>query len=329
MTHTSWRDDYTRVVPGRAIAYQPRPDGFHMQMPFENVYGHGGLLTTVGDLLKWNEYLSSPDARDADVIRQMQQESHLANGRPDQYAFGLFLGEYNGTSEISHSGQTAAYTSFLARYPNQRVSVAVLCNVASGAPTDSAHAVVDLFMAARPETPPPVRYSMTPAEIAAVTGLYRDALTGSPSRVVSDARGLHFEYGPTLNPVSATRFLINGDAAEVSAPGTITVSDSYGAIDRYERVTQSTPTPQALQALAGRYTSAESASEAVVSVDGTVLVLKLGSNMTLRLDAVYEGGFSDGRLTAVFEHDASGKPLAMRLTTDRVWGLRFSPVGDK
>ena len=26
-----------------------------MNMPFENVHGNGGLLTTVGDLLKWNE----------------------------------------------------------------------------------------------------------------------------------------------------------------------------------------------------------------------------------------------------------------------------------
>ena len=329
MTNTSWRDDYTRVVPGRAIAYQSRPDGFHSQMPFENVYGHGGLLTTVGDLLKWNEYLSTPAAADADVIRDLQQPSHLDNGRPDGYAFGLFLGEYKGVPEISHSGQTAAYTSFLARYPDQRVSVAVLCNVASGAPTDSAHAVADLFISTKPETPSPAHYALTNAEVSAVTGLYRDALTSRPTRIVSDSRGLHFEYGPTLVPLSATRFQIDGNTAETDARGTITLSDSYGTIDRYERVTQAAPTPQTLQLLTGRYTSAESASDAVISVDGTTLVLRLGSNVTLRLGEVYEDVFSDGRLTAVFEHDANGEPRVMRLTTDRVWGLAFRPVSDK
>src|SRR5437763_15522226 len=55
MTHTSWRDDYTRIVKTRAVAYSSGRDGFRTDMPFENVYGNGGLLTTVGDLLKWNE----------------------------------------------------------------------------------------------------------------------------------------------------------------------------------------------------------------------------------------------------------------------------------
>ena len=55
MTHTSWRDDFRRIVKGRAIAYEAVKDGYEQDMPFENVYGNGGLLTTVGDLLKWNE----------------------------------------------------------------------------------------------------------------------------------------------------------------------------------------------------------------------------------------------------------------------------------
>jgi len=45
MTHTSWRDDYTRIVKGRAMAYNSNADGYHTLMPFENVYGNGGLLT--------------------------------------------------------------------------------------------------------------------------------------------------------------------------------------------------------------------------------------------------------------------------------------------
>ena len=60
MTHTSWRDDYTRIVKGRAQAYRERDGAFHTDMPFENVYGNGGLLTTVGDLLKWNQHYDAP-----------------------------------------------------------------------------------------------------------------------------------------------------------------------------------------------------------------------------------------------------------------------------
>ena len=60
MTHTSWRDDHTRIVKGRAIAYSEENGEYHIEMPFENVHGNGGLLTTVGDLLTWNENFVMP-----------------------------------------------------------------------------------------------------------------------------------------------------------------------------------------------------------------------------------------------------------------------------
>lgn len=65
MTHTSWRDDFTRIVKHHAIAYEQIPQGFHQEMPFENVHGNGGLLTTVGDLLLWNENFVAPKVGDA------------------------------------------------------------------------------------------------------------------------------------------------------------------------------------------------------------------------------------------------------------------------
>ena len=42
MTRTSWRDDYTRIVKGRAIAYSASGNGFRISMPYENVHGNGG-----------------------------------------------------------------------------------------------------------------------------------------------------------------------------------------------------------------------------------------------------------------------------------------------
>src|SRR5215510_14151559 len=71
MTKTSWRDDHTRIVKGRAIAYSNESDGYHIEMPFENVHGNGGLLTTVGDLLKWNENFVHPTVGDASIVKQM------------------------------------------------------------------------------------------------------------------------------------------------------------------------------------------------------------------------------------------------------------------
>ena len=74
MTRTSWRDDFTRIVKGRAIAYQAGAAGYAQDMPFENVHGNGGLLTTVGDLLRWNENFESPTVGDAAFVQRQQED---------------------------------------------------------------------------------------------------------------------------------------------------------------------------------------------------------------------------------------------------------------
>src|SRR6188508_1390112 len=128
MTHTQWRDDYTRIVKGRAIAYGKQPDGLHLQMPFENVYGNGGLLTTVGDLLKWNENFEQPMVGDRAFVELQQQAGKFNDGRTHGYAFGLYVGNREGLREVYHSGSTAGYSAFLTRFPDQKLSIAVLCN---------------------------------------------------------------------------------------------------------------------------------------------------------------------------------------------------------
>ena len=146
MTHTSWRDDFTRIVKHRAIAYRASDDGFAQDMPFENVYGNGGLLTTVGDLLKWNANFDTPVVGDAAFVRQQQEPGVFNDGHPGAYAFGLMVGTYKGVREVGHSGSTAGYRAHLVRYPDHHLSIAVLCNVTSGAATQYAHEVADLYL---------------------------------------------------------------------------------------------------------------------------------------------------------------------------------------
>lgn len=147
MTRTSWRDDYTRIVKHRAIAYESLADGYHEDMPFEDVHGNGGLLTTVGDLLRWNENFASPKVGDAAFLAEEQTPGHFTDGRPHDYAFGLYVRPYRGVREVSHSGSTGGYRAFLTRYPDQYVSVAVLCNAGNANPTQYAHAVAEAYLA--------------------------------------------------------------------------------------------------------------------------------------------------------------------------------------
>jgi CubicO group peptidase (beta-lactamase class C family) len=355
MTHTAWRDDYTRIVKGRAIAYSPKKDGFHQDMPFENVHGNGGLLTTVGDLLTWNENFVSPKVGDAAFVALQQEAGRFSDGRPHGYAFGLMLGTYKGVREVSHSGATAGYRSDLLRYPDQHTSVAVLCNAGNGNAVAYAHDVADLYLAAslKPSTPS-TTHTLTAAEAEVVEGLYRNTSTGTTLRIlraeapaggpsstpaspassassvsstsVSAAIALRMDRGPALTPKSASSFVIGqGNTFVLDGHGGARLTDSAGTVDLFERVTVAKPDAKALQALAGVYASADAEATFQVKADGGTLILERRPDSKLLLTPLYTDAFTHPDLgLVIFRRNDAGHPIALTVAQDRVWDLRFT-----
>ena len=318
MSHTSWRDDYTRIEKGRAIAYKENPDGYHTDMPFEDVYGNGGLLTTVGDLLKWNEHYDTPLAADAAMLSEQQQAGHFNDGRAHGYALGLFVGTHNGLREVFHSGSTAGYSAFLTRFPDQHVSVAVLCNAANAQATQYAHDVADLYLGDRVKKVPPAA-TLTHAQIAAAAGLYRSTLTGLALAVSAPG-----------SAASRARDVLAGRAWAFDARGGAMAKDEYGTTEAYEKVAPWKPSAQDLQAFAGTFVSDDAEVEFTAAMSGERLVLKRRPNVEILLTPAYADAFttrdrSDGPQlgTVIFTRDASGRPSEFSVVQDRVWNMRF------
>lgn len=147
MTSTQWRDDYTRLVQDRATAYEIDDDEVKIDRPIENIYGNAGLLTTVGDLLRWNDALANGRIGGPGFTETMRQQGVLNNGDTITYAAGLVVDRYRGVPEISHTGSTSGYRAFLAHYPDEQLDVAVLCNVGEVSPGRLGHGVADAFLA--------------------------------------------------------------------------------------------------------------------------------------------------------------------------------------
>ncbi len=328
MAHTSWRDDYTRVVKGRAIAYSDRGGGFSQDMPFENVHGNGGLLTTVGDLLKWTANFASPRIGDAAFVREQQEPGRFNDGRQHGYALGLFIAPYKNVREVGHSGSTAGYRAYLADYPDQRVSVAVLCNVGSGNATQYAHAVADLYLGsavsgAVAPAPSTTSYALKAAEAEAIAGLYRSTETGEPLRLVKDQAGLRIEGGASLQAQSGTRFSTTNRRTVEIEGARLRLLDQYGTVEPYERVPDASLQPRPLTDYVGTYVSDEAEVTFVASVQDGTLVLKRRPDTTIRLAAVYADGFR-GLGFIRFHRDSAGKVTGFSVSQDRVWDLRFA-----
>src|SRR5215204_768186 len=118
MKNSSWRDDFQKLITGRAQGYSRQGDKapWRLNMPFMNVVGNGGMLTTVGDWLKWNAMLDSRSLG-APLIEALETQGVLNDGRKISYALGLDVGSHKGVKEIAHSGGTAGYQTYLSRYP--------------------------------------------------------------------------------------------------------------------------------------------------------------------------------------------------------------------
>ena len=324
MTHTSWRDDFTRIVPNRAIAYDEAPGGFRTLMPFENVHGNGGLLTTVGDLLKWNENFVVPTVGGEALVLEQQQPGRFNDGRAHGYALGLMIGAYQGVPQVAHSGSTAGYSAYLARYPEQHVSVAVLCNVAANA-TNYAHAVADVYLGDRLRpNPPAAAHTLTKEEAALALGLYRDTVRGLAVTITDDGSGLRAQPGSALVAQSAARFVTAaGEQWEFDGRGGMRVTDQYGTVDSYEKVAPSAPTADDLRPLVGTYVSPDADAAAEARLDGDKLVLWRRPGETIPLTPLYDDAFSFGGGTVIFRRDASRRPTAFSVVQDRVWDMRF------
>ncbi|MBR2647615.1 MAG: beta-lactamase family protein [Sediminibacterium sp.] len=132
MTNTEWRDDYTRVVPNRATAYSKYGAIYATNMPNENAYGNGGLITTTEDLLKWNNFYTNNKLGTAPLFQQQISLVPLNNGGYNNYAVGLFIDSINGIPRISHSGATAGYRANLDYFPTLNLNIAWLSNNADG-----------------------------------------------------------------------------------------------------------------------------------------------------------------------------------------------------
>jgi len=325
MAHTSWRDDYTHVLKGRAIAYSSRDGVFHTDMPFENVYGNGGLLTTVGDLLKWNEHFDAAPEGDPLSTVEQQRAGKFNDGRTHGYALGLFVGGYKGLREVYHSGSTAGYNAYLTRFPDERVSVAVLCNATTAQATQYAHAVADVYLGDRLKPSEPiVTYKMTDADSTRLLGLYRSDETGLTVTIGRDGDVLKADRANLL-PQSAMVFLTTTgrQSWEVDAHG-LRRTDEYGTVEEFARVRRAAPTRQQLEAYAGTYASDEAEAELRAVVENGKLVLKRRPDATIALTPLYDDAFSAGGLgTVFFRRDTTGTVVALSVSQDRVWDLRF------
>jgi CubicO group peptidase (beta-lactamase class C family) len=324
MTHTRWRDNFRTVVPNRSLAYNSVENGWIQDTPIENIIGAGGMLSTVGDWLLWNENFTHAKVGGPEVVKLQQTPAILTGGRTIAYAAGLTVGTYDGFREVSHGGSTGGYRTWIGRYPDQGISIAVMCNSAQANPTKLGRETARLWTGGKAQ-PDPAPFPIDPSKLEKMTGTYRAVHSNVISELSLKDGKLTLER-VALTPSGAAQFSAGErrfafkDAGfrEVTADGDIV----------YERVEPAHPSAADLAALTGEYRSAETGSALTVSAKDGKLTLAIGAKPPLQLRPSFRDAFMiDGAsISIVFHRDASGKVSGLSAGDDRVWDLRFTRV---
>lgn len=338
MTSTQWRVDHRQVVKGRATAYrQSRDKGAQTFMSITDVVGNGGLLTTVDDLLRWNANLDDPKVGGRALVDWLETRGRLNDGTENEYARGLTVTTYKGVREVSHGGSTAGYQTFLARFPDARVSVAVLCNTTGTNPSALAHQVADVFLGDRLREPTPAAAVDLPDTVLKErAGLYRDQASGALLEIAIAADGLHAygATGPKLLALDANRFVTSGRATYTFEP----VTDGSGRTGRviesfgntrptaWHRVEPVVPGSESLGAYAGRYWSPELEVAYTIKAEHGKLWLRFRGDAPREMTPADRDGFVAGNNVVRFTRGAAGEVDGFTVYAGRVWHLRFDRV---
>jgi CubicO group peptidase (beta-lactamase class C family) len=330
MRNTEWRADYRKIVKGRSSAYTALDDGsFALNRPIEDVHGNGGILTTVGDLLVWTQNLVDGRVGGAEFVRRMHEPGRLRDGAGIRYAGGLMTQTFAGVPAVVHTGSTAGYRAFLGRYPDQDLTVAMLCNVTNVPTADTGGRIARVFLGdAAVDSVPPTGIGLSSTTLQNLAGFYVEPVTGSVVQWHMDGDAL-WVGDKKLVPLSETMFTDEAGDQQIvlsiaTGGGRPTYSlETWQHRRRFEPIELWQPNETELRAFAGTYESDDAETTFVVTMQDGALMLWRRPNQAVRMMPIYSDGFKADDNVLRFRRDGSGRITGMSLSRSRVYDMRF------
>lgn len=329
MTHTRFYDDRSMVVPGRVAAYEPRQSGgFRVDWStnFEKI-GDGGLLSSVDDLLLWDRNFYDNKLGKGTLLKELQTPGVLNNGKPIEYALGLVISSYRGLPVVAHGGALFGYRTEIQRFPQQKFSSIILCNIGTADTTKLSNQVADVYLADKLAAEP---VSSVRVDASGWVGWYRDIHSHSVAEVTASKDGLGL-FGAQFQARDATHFVTADGRAEIAVESkagsgkrlSLSFRDSAPQIlETYEPLKES---EEKFAQYEGSYTSEELEATYRLALKDGKLTLTAGWQPAATLQPTIRDEFQGPFGTAlVFRRDAQNQITGFDIFAGRVRNIFFS-----
>ncbi len=125
------------ILKREATGYSYTKDGSEKALDWDmsRAGAAGNLYSTVEDLNKWNEALFGGELLSEESLRAAFTPVEVEDDDGKMpYGFGWILDEYRGLKRISHGGGLPGFLSYLLRFPDHDMTIAVLHNASPPVP---------------------------------------------------------------------------------------------------------------------------------------------------------------------------------------------------
>lgn len=136
------------IITNRADGYE-QTNRVHINRDYDltDVFSAGAMVSTLGDLIKWNNALDSDKILSANSKSLMWSRQLLIDGKPTKYGLGWYVETLEGYDVIGHGGATSGFSASIQRFPKERLTVILLTNTDEMIATTLARKAASLYLA--------------------------------------------------------------------------------------------------------------------------------------------------------------------------------------
>ena len=331
MKHTEWRNNFKKIVPNRAIAYEKSGDTYLTDMPNEYVYGNGGLLTTVEDLLKWNDYYLNGKFGNPSLLPKQLTTYPFNNGQMNPYGAGLVVNSVRGWKSIAHTGATASYRASLEYFPELGLSIAWLSNSSEfdGSP-NIANDVRNLLVKNRivaDKKSDPSPFNVSKEKLTSYTGWYKEIRNGSGLRLFVQDGKLTSSTGGNLIPVAENAFMLRNNRIEIHSgkPAKIAMITPQDTV-LFVAAETANLDEKAMNDYVGEYWSDEAEAKFSVRIKEGKLIVYRAPKTEYPLTPTYKDGFLSPAGIIYFERDKKARVNTLKFSVGRARNVEFKKI---
>ena len=140
------------IIPNRAAGYRLEKGEIKNQewvSPSANSTADGSLYFTILDLAKWDAALFTEKVLKESSKREMWTVATLRDGKPNpsSYGFAWFVDSRNGHRLVGHGGRWQGFTTHIARYLDDRLTIVILTNQGNCDPQRIVDEVAAIYLA--------------------------------------------------------------------------------------------------------------------------------------------------------------------------------------